>query len=591
MSGAEAIARGAIESGVRIISGYPGYPVTGIVEIANNAGLDGLHVEWAPNEKVALETVLGASVAGFRGLAVMKQVGVNVAADPLMAAVTWGVRGGLVIVAGDDPGCDGSPVEQDSRCYGYLANVPVLEPSTPEEGKRMVRVAFTLSERFGLPIILRFTKEYIAMRGEVEKGDISRGHELDSKDMLATFCGVWTDPVKGNHLRHDKMESLVAGLSSFNTRETAGSLGIITSGYAANLVDSALKQLDSREEFSVLKLGVIPAEDTMIESFLDGVSQILLVEIGEPLIEQQVRRLSNKPIFGKMSGHVSYAGQIQVDDLKEVLEKFITGLHPKKSVPLTPAFQEVVGRPLFGDMKGDPVMCPGCPGIGLQYSLKKVRERHDLLVFSDNGCVAFGGFPPYDTLDYGTCMGGSIGAAQGAYIGGKRGVALIGDSAFMHSGLGGLINMVNNGSKATVIIFDNLSTAMTGRQPNPSTGKTIGGQKTKRIMMEEVCKACGIEEVNIINPYDLKECEKAIEKAVTEEEISILIARKECALLPGIKYGQAKIDPQKCTLCMDCVSEIRCPALYFEENIDIDEKCVGCLICAQVCPEGAIGLA
>ena len=369
-----------------------------------------------------------------------------------------------------------------------------------------------------------------------------------------------------------------------------GSLGIITSGCAANLVDSALEQLESRERFSVLKLGVIPTEDKIIESFLEGMNQVLLVEIGEPLIEQQVRRLSNKPIFGKMSGHVIYVGQMQVDELTEVLGKFMRGLDSEKQVHVTPAFQEVVGRPLFGDMKGDPVMCPGCPGIGLQYSLKKVKERHDFLVFCDNGCVAFGGFPPYDTLDYGTCMGGSIGAAQGAYFGGKKGVALIGDSAFMHSGLGGLINMVNNGSKATIIIFDNLSTAMSGRQPNPSTGKTIGGQKTERILMEEVCEACGIEEVNIIDPYDLEVCQEAIEKAVTEDEISVLIARKECALLPGINYGRARIDSRKCTLCMDCVREIRCPALNFKEKIEIDEKCVGCLICAQVCPEGAIGL-
>lgn len=590
MSGSEAIARGAIESGVRIISGYPGYPITGIMESASNAGLDNVHLQWAPNEKVALETVLGTSVAGFRGLAVMKQVGVNVAADPLMSAVTWRVRGGVVIVAGDDPGCDGSPVEQDSRCYGYLANIPVLEPGTPEEGRQMVRAAFAISEKFGLPIILRFTKEYGAMTGEVEKGDISQGYELDSRDMLATFCGWWTDPVKGNYVRHEKMESLIADLSNFNIQEMNGSLGIITSGYAANLVDSALKQLDSKGKVSVCKLGVIPAENRIIESFLNGVNQILLVEVGEPLIEQQVRRLSTQPVLGKMSGHISYVGQIQLDDLIKVVEKFIKGLHSERTATVTPTFRKVFGRPLFGDMKGDPIMCPGCPGIGLHYSLKKVKERYDLLVFSDNGCVSFGGFHPYETLEYGTCMGGSTGAAQGACIGGKKGVALIGDSAFMHSGIGGLINMVNNGSKATIIIFDNLATAMTGRQPNPATGVTIGGQKTKRIWIEELCKACGVGEVSIVDPYDPKECEKAIEKAVKKEEISVLIARKECALLPGISYGRAEIDSQKCTLCMDCMEEIRCPALYFKERIGIDEKCIGCMICAQVCPEAAIRL-
>lgn len=588
MSGAEAISMGAMESGVKIISGYPGYPITGIMENAKRAGLEKLSLEWAPNEKVALETVLGTSVAGFRGMAVMKQVGANVAADPLMSAVTWGVRGGVVIIAGDDPDCDGSPVEQDSRCYGSLANIPVLEPSTPEEGRQMVRAAFTVSEQFGLPIILRFTKEFVAMKGEVEKGDISDGHELASKDMLATFCGLWTDPVKQHYLRHEKMGSILAEFSRFNTQEINGNLGIITSGYAKNLVDSALKHLDSRGKVSILKLGVIPSKDETIQFFLNGIDQVLVIEVGEPIIEQQVRILSKKPVFGKMSGHISYVGALKVDDLIKVTEQFIKGLHFEGWIRLTPTFQEVVGQPFFGDMKGDPVMCPGCPGMGLQYSLKKLKEKHDLLVFGDNGCVALGGLPPYKTLDYEICMGGAPGAAHGACVAGKKGVALIGDSAFMHSGIGGLVNMVYNTSKATIIVFDNLTTAMTGRQPNPAMGLTINNRKTKRIMIEDLCKACGVEQVAVVDPYDLKECQNAIEKAVTNDETSVLIARRECALLPGINYGRAKVDTKKCNGCLDCVEKIKCPALSFKERIEIDGKCIGCMICAQVCPEGAI---
>ncbi|MFH1293271.1 MAG: indolepyruvate ferredoxin oxidoreductase subunit alpha [Pseudomonadota bacterium] len=589
MSGTEAIVRGAIESGVRIMSGYPGYPITGIIENAKKAGLEALHIEWAPNEKVALETVLGTSVVGFRGMAVMKQVGLNVAADPLMSAVTWGVRGGVVIIAGDDPGCDGSPVEQDSRCYGYLANVPVLEPSTPEEGRQMVGAAFAASEKFGLPIILRFTKEYSVMRGAVVKGDISQNHQA-GLGSVGVWAWGWTDPVKGHSLRHEKMEAIVTDLSRFNFKEMNGNLGIITSGYVSNLIDSALKQLDSKARVSALKVGVIPALDKTIEDFVAEVNEILVVEVGEPLIEQQVRRLSSKPVFGKMSGHLGYVGQIRVDDLIKVMEKYIDGLLSDRQVSVKPCFRETFLRPLFGDMKGEPVMCPGCPGIGLQYSLKKVKERCDLFAISDNGCVGFGGISPYSTLDYGMCMGGSTGAAHGVCIAGKKGVALIGDSAFMHSGIGGLINMVNNDSKATVIIFDNLSTAMTGRQPNPATGITNDGRKTKRIMIEDICRACGVEEVAVVDPYDLRECQKAIEKAVASEEISVLITRRECALLPGMNYGRAQVNPQKCTLCMDCVEEIKCPALSFKERIEIDEKCIGCMICAQVCPEGAIRL-
>jgi len=580
MSGSEAIIRGAIESGVRIISGYPGYPITGIMEYAKKVERDDLHVEWAPNEKVALETVLGASVAGSRGLAVMKQVGVNVASDPLMSAVTWGIRGGVVIVAGDDPGCSGSPVEQDSRCYGYLANIPVLEPSTPEEGRQMIRAAFAASEKFALPLILRITKEYSVMTGEVKKGQVFQGHEL------ATNFEVWGDPVRGHSLRHEKMELIAAEFSRFNVKEMNGSLGILVSGYVSNLVDSALKQLDSKEKVSILKLGVIPPQDKTIEEFVARLSKILVLEVGEPLIEQQVRRLSAKPVFGKMSGNLSYVGEIKGDDLTKVMMKYLEG----SEVPMSErhTFGKTVLIPLFGEMKGEAVMCPGCPGIGLQYALNRAKERYDLLVFCDNGCVAYGALHPYDTLDYGICMGGSTAAAHGASIAGKKSVALIGDSAFMHSGIGGLINMVYNDSKATIIVFDNLSTAMTGRQPNPAMGVSIDSRKTKRILIEDICKACGVEEVNIVDPYDLKECEKAMQKAVESEEISLLIARRECALLPGVNYGRANVDSQKCTLCMDCVEEIRCPALYFKDKIEIDQKCIGCMICAQVCAEGAI---
>lgn len=584
MSGSEAIVRGAIESRARVISGYPGYPITGIMDCAKKIGPNNLHVEWAPNEKVALETVLGASVAGFRGLAVMKQVGLNVAADPLMSAVTWGIGGGVVIVAGDDPGCDGSPVEQDSRCYGYLANIPVLEPSTPEEGDRMTRVAFAVSEKFGLPIILRITKEYSMMRGDVAQGQVSQHHEP------ATSFEVWGDPVKGHNLRHEKMELIVAELAQFISKEMNGSLGIITSGYVSTLVDAALKQLDSRGKVSILKLGVIPAQDRTIEDFVAKVNEVLVVEVGEPLIEQQVRALSSKPVFGKMSGNISYVGEIKADVLTRVIMKYLEGLLSQEPASVRHTFRKTFLIQLFGDRKGEAVMCPGCPGIGLQYSLNKVKERYDLLVFSDCGCVGYGALHPYNTFDYGICMGGSTSAAHGASVGGKKGVALIGDSAFMHLGIGGLMNAVYNDSKATIVVFDNLSTAMTGGQPSPATGITIDGRKTKRILIEDICKACGVEEVNIVDPYNLKECEKAIEKAVRSEGISVLIARRECSLLPVINYGRAEIDLQKCTHCMDCVEKIRCPALHFKETIEIDEKCIGCMICAQVCPEGAMRL-
>jgi indolepyruvate ferredoxin oxidoreductase alpha subunit len=587
MSGGQAIVRGAIESGVRIISGYPGYPITGIVEGAKKTGVEDLYIEWAPNEKVALETVLGTSIAGFRGMAVMKQVGLNVAADPLMAAVSWGVQGGVVIVAGDDPGCEASPVEQDSRCYGSLANIPVLEPSTPEEGRQMVRAAFSVSEKFGLPIILRFTKEYIAMKGEVRRGDISQAREMLSKNMLLPFRGSLADSVKGHYLRHKKIELILADLSQFNTQEGNGGLGIVTGGYAVNFVDSALNQLGVKEKVSVLKLGVIPATEGMIEAFLRRVNQVLVIEVGEPLIEQQVRGLSTKPVFGKMSGHMSYVGQIKVDDLVRLLETFIGALQSEKWDPGTATFGKILD---FDTEEKAPAMaaCPGCPGIGLQYSLKKAKEKCDFLVFCDHGCVGLSALPPYETLDHVVSMGGSTGAAHGAWVGGKKAVALIGDSAFMHSGIGGLLNMVNNDSKTAIIVFDNLSTAMSGRQPNPATGMTIRGQKTKRIGIEDLCKACGVEEVAVVDPYDLKECQKAIEKAVTSEKMSVLIVRRECALLPGINYGQAKVDAQKCNLCMDCVEKISCPALSFKERIEIDEKCIGCMICGQVCPEDAI---
>ena len=582
MTGSEAIVRGAIESGVKIISGYPGYPINGIMHHAGEAATDDLHVEWATNEKVALETVIGASVAGSRGLSVTKQVGMNLISEPFMSALTWGVGGGVVIVAGDDPGCSGSPVEQDSRCYGYLGNIPVLEPNTPETGRQMIKAAFVVSEQFGLPLILRITKEYSLMRGEVKK------EQKSSVSSLEKDFEVWGDPVKGHSLRHEKIELIVDKLSRFNFRKMNGDMGIICSGYVSNLVDEALEKLNVKEKVSILNLGVIPALEKILKEFMEGVNKTIVIEVGEPLIEQQVRTLSSKPVFGKRSGDISYVGEIRDDDLAEVIAKYIDGHRPQGQVPVKNRYRETFLIPMFGDMKGDAVMCSGCPGIGLQYSLNKVRQRHDLLVFSDCGCVGYGTLNPYKTLDYGICMGGSTSAAHGASIAGKKSVALIGDSAFMHSGIGGLLNMVYNDSNATIIFFDNLSTAMTGRQPSPATGVTIGGKKTKRILIEEICKACGIEEVDIVDPYDLKECEKAIEKAINTENITALIVRRECSLLPGINYGRANIDSQSCNLCMDCLEKIRCPALSFKDRIEIDDKCNGCMICGQVCPEGAI---
>lgn len=584
MTGSEAIIRGAIESGVKIISAYPGFPINGIMQHAREVVKEGLHVEWATNEKVALETVIGASVVGCRGLAVTKQVGMNLMSEPFMSALTWGIGGGVVIVVGDDPGCSGSPVEQDSRSYGYLGDIPVLEPSTPEKGRQMIKAAFSVSEQFGLPLILRITKEYSLMRGEVKIGRKSFGNEL-RKDFE-----VWGDPVKGHSLRHEKIGLIVDKLSRFNFQEMNGDLGIISSGYASNLVDAALEKLNVREKVSILNLGVIPAPEKIIKEFMEKVNKTLVVEVGEPIIEQQIRALSSKPVFGKRSGDISDVGEIRDDDLTEVIVKYLDGHQLQGQVPVKNSYRETFLIPLFGDMKGEAVMCSGCPGIGLQYSLNEVRQRHDLLVFSDCGCVGYGSLHPYKTLDYGICMGGSTSAAHGASIAGKKSVALIGDSAFIHSGIGGLLNMVYNDSNATIIFFDNLSTAMTGRQPSPATGITIDGKKTKRMLIEEICKACGIEKVDIVDPYDLKECEKAIEKAINTEHISALIARRECSLLPGINYGRANIDSKSCNLCMDCFKKIRCPALSFNDRIEIDDKCNGCMICGQICPEGAIRL-
>ena len=287
-----------------------------------------------------------------------------------------------------------------------------------------------------------------------------------------------------------------------------------------------------------------------------------------------------------MTGDIPESGEIKSEDVKIGIRSLL-GQTQRTAFP-EPAFRKTFVTPLFGEMKGEPEMCPGCPGTGLHYSLKRVKERHDLLVFSDCGCVSYGAFPPYNTFDYGVCMGGSTGGAHGSSVAGKKGVAVIGDSAFMHSGIGGLINMVNNGSKGIIIIFDNMATAMTGRQPNPATGETIHGRKTKRILLEEICRACGAENIEVVDPYDLKGCEKAIERAVVSDQLSILIARRECALLPGVRYGRARVDSERCTRCLECVKVIRCAALSYNEGIEVNDRCIGCMICSQICPEGAI---
>ena len=569
MLGNEAIARGAYEAGVKVSAAYPGTPST---EISENLVKykDDLYCEWSPNEKVATEVAIGASVAGVRAMSCMKHVGFNVAADPAYSVSYMGVNGGLVIIVADDPGLYSSQNEQDTRMVARAAQLPVIEPSDSSEAKEYIKMAFELSEQFDRPIVYRTTTRLAHSQGLVTLEDRKVPEDKPYvKDIRKTV--MMPGNAKLRHIEIEKRNKELAEAAKtlpINRVEMNDTkIGVITSGIPYQYVKEALPNA------SVCKLGLVnPLPRKMIEDFASKVDKLYIVEELDPVIEEQVKswgiKATGKEIF-------TVQGEYSANMLREA----ILGEELKLDAPAA-----APGRP--------PILCPGCPHRSVYYVLNKLKMH----AAGDIGCYTLGAVAPLSVVDTTICMGASISSLHGMekakgkeYI--KNWVAVIGDSTFLHTGVNSLMNMMYNKATGTVMILDNSTTGMTGHQDHAATGKTLQGEPTYAINIYKLCKAIGIDSVHEINAFDIDGLKKLIKEEVAKDEISVIITKSPCVLLKTTKVtGVCRAIPEKCKKCGMCLKP-GCPAVIKQPDgtIQIDETmCNGCGLCMKRCKFDAI---
>jgi indolepyruvate ferredoxin oxidoreductase alpha subunit len=601
--GNEAIVRGALEAGVSFASTYPGTPASEIgdtfAEIAKQVGI---YFEYSTNEKVAFEAAAGAALSGVRSVVSFKQFGLNVASDSVMPLAYVGVKDGMVIVVADDPNCWSSgQSEQDSRLYSRIAHLPMLEPSDSQECKEFMKTAFNLSEKFKLPVFLRATTRVTHMKGVVGLGKIAKGKKRGefSKDELR-YRNFPPQIMKTHEELHQKLEEIKKflrkdKLNFFVNKNARSSLGIIVSGVPFNYIMDSLD--DYKLKIPVLKLGLTyPLDEKIIADFIKRFKSVLVVEELEPVLEKEVTSIAKDvnpklKILGKSSGYFSNTGEYTEELVVLALEKIF-----RKRFKINLEKYRQKYRKL-NIAKRFPLMCAGCPHRATFYAAK-VASGKGTVFGGDIGCYILGIFPPLETQDFFFSMGASEGLAHGIKkTTNQKVISFIGDSTFFHSGFPGLVNMVYNKSNPLVIILDNRITAMTGHQPNPGMGITGMGEQTKEIVIEDVVKACKVGNVKVVDPFNLKEMTESVKEFLGKDEVSVIIAKRECQLLAvrkkrkaGIKIPKFEIDQSKCDKCGVCLYEFACPAITKEHSEFLIDKdiCTGCAVCVQVCPENAI---
>ena len=593
MLGNAAAARGLFEAGCELISSYPGTPSTEITEEA--ARFKEIYCEWAPNEKVALESAFGACLAGRRAFCGMKHVGLNVAADPLYTMSYTGVNAGLVIGVADDPGMHSSQNEQDSRHHAIASKVPMLEPSDADEARRFAAIAFEISEKFDTPVLYKMCTRVAHSQSITEPAERTvpehKAYEKTiSKYVMAPANAIkrhpfveqrmkdlekWSETSGINRIEKAEKAAVVsirpAGYSTTDTTVQSDKVGIITSSTSYQYVKEVLG-----DSVNILKLGMVnPLPADMIRKFADGLEKLIVVEELDPIIETFVRGLGLKceihgkdmfPICGEFSQNL-----VAVAFGRELPQgKKLDGVQ----IPVRP-----------------PIMCAGCPHRGMFYALNKLK----VTVFGDIGCYTLGSVAPLSAMDVTLCMGASFSGLHGWNKAGgaeneKKSVAVIGDSTFMHSGMTGLATIAYNQSNSTVIVLDNSITGMTGHQQNPTTGKNLYGDPAGRVDLEALARAMGINRVRVVDPYNIAECETAVKEELEVAEPSLIISRRPCALLKEVKHNPPLVvDQDKCKSCKMCM-KIGCPAISMKGGkAKIDATlCVGCGVCSQMCKFGAL---
>ncbi|MGI6269147.1 MAG: indolepyruvate ferredoxin oxidoreductase subunit alpha [Candidatus Howiella sp.] len=569
MLGNEAVARGLYEAGVRVVSSYPGTPSTEITEAI--AKYDEVYCEWAPNEKVACEVAVGASIGGARSFCAMKHVGLNVAADPIYTAAYTGVNAGMVLAVADDPGMHSSQNEQDSRHHAIAAKVPMLEPADSAECLAFAKLAYELSECYDTPVMLRLTTRISHARSLVEIGEREERELRDFPKNPQKYVMMPAMAIKRHAVVEERQAALAeyAETAAFNRTEDNGAkIGVICSGVCYQYAKEALGK-----EANYLKLGLVnPLPVKLIRDFAAKCETVYVIEELDGILETHCKAIgvevTGKALFG-------YLGEFS----QRVVREKLLGRTPKTMS----ADLEIPGRP--------PVLCAGCPHRGLFYTLKKLGCN----VSGDIGCYTLGALAPLSSIDSCICMGASISALHGMNKARgndfcKQSVAVIGDSTFIHSGITGLIDIAYNRGVSTVIVLDNSITGMTGHQQNPTTGYTIKGDPTAAVDLTALAKACGIGRVRVVDPYDLAETEAAVREELAVEEPSMIISRRPCALLKYVKHKPPlRVNPDKCVGCKSCM-KIGCPAISMKQGKAVIDytQCVGCGVCQQMCRLSAI---
>lgn len=572
MLGNAAAARGLFEAGCELISSYPGTPSTEITEEA--ARFKEIYCEWAPNEKVALESAFGACLAGRRAFCGMKHVGLNVAADPLYTMSYTGVNAGLVIGVADDPGMHSSQNEQDSRHHAIASKVPMIEPSDADEARRFAAMAFEISEKFDTPVLYKMCTRVAHSQSITEPSERTVPEHKAYEKTISKYVMAPANAIKRHPFVEQRMKDLEkwSETSGINKLEKADSkTGIITSSTSYQYVKEVLS-----DSVNILKLGMVnPLPADMIRKFAEGLEKLIVVEELDPIIETFVRGLGLKcEIHGK--------------DMFPICGEFSQNLVAAAFGKEVPAGKKLDGvqipvRP--------PIMCAGCPHRGMFYALNKLK----VTVFGDIGCYTLGSVAPLSAMDVTLCMGASFSGLHGWNKAGgaeneKKSVAVIGDSTFMHSGMTGLATIAYNQSNSTVIVLDNSITGMTGHQQNPTTGKNLYGDPAGRVDLEALARAMGINRVRVVDPYNIAECETAVKEELEVAEPSLIISRRPCALLKEVKHNPPLVvDQDKCKSCKMCM-KIGCPAISMKGGkAKIDATlCVGCGVCSQMCKFGAL---